>query len=123
MCRRSQRDAEPGDACNEPAEPAHAERDGEYEATVLARVIVGGVVSEVLVADQVGAATFFLSSGDIGRIHRETNGASTESGAYLLSGATNGLNYFAQPGAKFRLPTEDECTGSANGSNDGTSCP
>ncbi|NBU72816.1 MAG: hypothetical protein EBS53_15465, partial [Bacteroidetes bacterium] len=37
-----------------------------------------------------------------------TNGASTETGAYLLNGATNGLNFFAQPGAKFRLPTEDE---------------
>ena len=37
-----------------------------------------------------------------------TNGSSTENGAYLLNGATSGVNFFAQPGAKFRLPTEDE---------------
>ena len=37
-----------------------------------------------------------------------TNGASTETGAYSLNGATNGIGFVRNPGAKWWIPSENE---------------
>jgi formylglycine-generating enzyme len=48
-----------------------------------------------------------------------THGASTETGAYTLGGATNGI-YPVNPGATWRLPSEDEWYKAAYYKSDGT---
>lgn len=37
-----------------------------------------------------------------------TNGASTETGAYTLNGATNGIGFLRSPGARWWIPNENE---------------